>query len=262
MDLFAPSYVSELEDLARTYLGEKIMQENDLIYKGDQSGLKMTSPETGLHKMTAPMGANFGDLNNDGFLDYYLGTGSPNFEALMPNVMFLNQKGKSFLDITVSGGFGHLQKGHGIAFADLDNDGDQDIVAEMGGFFIADSFVNAVYENPGFKNNWISIKLEGKYTNKAAIGSRIKLVFKDLKGKQRSVYRWIGSGGSFGSNPLEHHIGIGKAKGIESIEVTWQRTGKKTLFRNLPVNRSIVIKEGIKKPIVFQKKRISFTQKK
>ncbi|MEZ6087377.1 MAG: VCBS repeat-containing protein [Pirellulaceae bacterium] len=77
------------------------------------------------------MGANFGDLNNDGFPDFYLGTGYPNYEALMPNLMYLNQAGKRFADVTTVGGFGHLQKGHGIAFADIDNDGDQDIFSEM-----------------------------------------------------------------------------------------------------------------------------------
>src|SRR5204862_289197 len=65
------------------------------------------------------MGANFGDLDNDGWLDVYLGTGDPAYEALLPNRMFRNNEGKSFQDVTTSGGFGHLQKGHGIAFGDV-----------------------------------------------------------------------------------------------------------------------------------------------
>ena len=81
------------------------------------------------------MGANFGDLDNDGFLDFYLGTGSPEYDSLMPNLMFRNREGKMFADVTTAGGFGHLQKGHGIAFADFDNDGDQDVFAELGGAY-------------------------------------------------------------------------------------------------------------------------------
>ena len=38
-----------------------------------------------------PMGANFGDINNDGFLDFYLGTGDPSYASLVPNVLFLNK---------------------------------------------------------------------------------------------------------------------------------------------------------------------------
>ena len=81
------------------------------------------------------MGANFGDLDNDGFLDLYVGTGAPDLNTLVPNRMFRNAGGRVFQDVTTSGGFGHLQKGHGIAFGDLDNDGDQDIYEVIGGWF-------------------------------------------------------------------------------------------------------------------------------
>ncbi len=69
-----------------------------------------------LDRAILAMGANFGDLDNDGWLDIYLGTGEPSYEALLPNRMFRNHNGKDFQDVTTSGGFGHLQKGHGIAF--------------------------------------------------------------------------------------------------------------------------------------------------
>ena len=44
--------------------------------------------------MIPTMGANFGDLNNDGFPDFYLGTGAPSYGLLVPNRMFLNQIGR------------------------------------------------------------------------------------------------------------------------------------------------------------------------
>ncbi len=71
-----------------------------------------------------PMGSNFGDLDNDGYLDFYLGTGDPSYSSIVPNLMFLNVAGQRFADISVTGGFAQLQKGHAVAFADLDNDGD------------------------------------------------------------------------------------------------------------------------------------------
>ena len=89
--------------------------------------------EAGLHRVHLTMGANFGDLDNDGFLDFYLGTGWPSFDAIGPNVMYRNSEGARFEDVTFSGGFGHVQKGHGIAFGDYDRDGDQDVFAQMGG---------------------------------------------------------------------------------------------------------------------------------
>ena len=50
------------------------------------------------------MGANFGDLDNDGFLDFYLGTGAPSYAALMPNVMFRSREGRAFVDVTTATG--------------------------------------------------------------------------------------------------------------------------------------------------------------
>ena len=67
-------------------------------------------------------------------MDLYFGTGQPDIRALQPNRMYRNDLHNSgkFQDVTSSGNFGHLQKGHGIAFADLDNDGDLDVRCSFG----------------------------------------------------------------------------------------------------------------------------------
>ena len=101
------------------------------------------------------MGSNFGDLDNDGWLDFYLGTGYPRYEALMPNVMYRNRRRQALRRRHDAGGFGHLQKGHGVAFADFDHDGDQDVFAQMGGAFPGDRAPTCFYENPGFGNHWL-----------------------------------------------------------------------------------------------------------
>ena len=62
--------------------------------------------------------ANFGDVDNDGFLDIYLGTGDMSYEGLDVNLMFRNVEGPGFEDVTTASGTGHLQKGHGVSFAD------------------------------------------------------------------------------------------------------------------------------------------------
>ena len=58
------------------------------------------------------MGCNFGDFDNDGWLDFYLGTGDPDVSMLVPNRMFRNLSGGRFAEITGTSGTGHLQKGH------------------------------------------------------------------------------------------------------------------------------------------------------
>ena len=98
--------------------------------------------DVGLKHAWLPMGANFGDLDNDGWLDIYLATGDPDYQTLMPNVALRNAGGTRFQNVTTSTGLGHLQKGHGVAFADFDEDGDQDIYHQLGGFYPGDKFQN------------------------------------------------------------------------------------------------------------------------
>jgi len=216
------------------------------------------SIKAGLNKIAFAMGANFGDIDNDGYLDFYLGTGTPKLESLIPNKLFKNINGRRFIDVTTSARVGNLQKGHGISFADLDNDGDEDIYIEMGGAFAGDAYENSFCLNPGQNNNnWINISLQGVVSNKAAIGAKIKVSFKE-SGTARSVYREVNSGGSFGSNPLRQHIGIGQAVSIDSIEIKWPVTGEVQVFKNPPVNINIKIREDDKDLSVYKLSRVDF----
>jgi len=168
------------------------------------------------------MGSNFGDIDNDGWLDFYLGTGNPDLRSIIPNRMFRNDGGKRFREVTLEGGFGHLQKGHGTAFVDFDRDGDEDVYMMLGGAYAGDVFSSVLFENPGWTgNSWITLDLEGRTANRSAIGARVEIVADDAHGGRRSLWRTIDGGGSFGSGPLELHVGLGDAQRVELVRVTW-----------------------------------------
>lgn len=243
LDLYVTSYAAHMDDVAADAMDFPLQIERAKLYRNTGDGFEDVAERMGVTAPASPMGANFGDINGDGYLDFYLGTGWPDYDELMPNKMYVSRAGQGFDDVTMAGGFGHLQKGHGIVFVDLDQDGDQDVFEEMGGAVLGDGYFNAFFENPGFGNNWISVKLTGTSTNRAAVGARIRIDL-DEAGGTRSIYRTINSGGTFGANPFEKNIGLGKADHIKLLEIEWPVSGTKQQFRNLGVNRRIVITEG------------------
>jgi hypothetical protein len=202
--------------------------------------------EGGLRRHIMTMAMNYGDLDNDGMQDLYFGTGQPDVRALQPNRMYRNnfESGTNFQDVTTSGNFGHIQKGHGIAFVDIDNDGDHDVYGQMGGAFAGDFFKDAIYLNPGHGNGFIKIDLEGVETNRNGLGSRIYVHTIDENNNKRVLHHYKNTGGSYGSNPMETHIGIGQAVSIEKIIVWWQKTGLKQELVNIPLNSRVKITEG------------------
>jgi hypothetical protein len=216
-----------------------------VLYRNNADGtFSNVTQSAGLFKSAFAMGSNFGDIDNDGFLDIFMGTGNPNFNSLVPNKMFKNAGGKKFADITGAARVGSLQKGHAVAFADMDNDGDQDIYIQMGGAYIGDAYQNSFFLNPGQNNNnWICVDLEGVKSNRPAIGTTLKIAINE-NGKMRQIYRDVNSGGSFGSSPLRREIGLGSAAKIDTLEIKWHGSGEIQIFTNIPVNQFLKIKEG------------------
>jgi hypothetical protein len=243
LDLFVSSYIVSVSEVTRTYLGLPLQAETLKLYKNTHGSFRDVTKEVGLNRVLMPMGANFGDINNEGHLDFYLGTGSPSYASLVPNVLFKNKGGTYFADITTPTATGILQKGHGVAIGNLFNDGDPVIFSETGGMAPGDAYISAVFKNVGCKNKWIDVKLVGVKTNRAAIGARIKLDLKSKSGERRTIYRNVTSGGSFGASPLEQHIGLGEATRIESMEIWWPTSGTRQLFQNVGINQFVEVKE-------------------
>jgi hypothetical protein len=258
LDIFVAGYDdAEIADVAALYLGLPCSKERPRLYRnlGDGSFRDVTQAAR-LDRVLLVMGANFGDLDADGFPDLYLGTGSPDLETLMPNRAFRNHAGAHFQDVSTAGGFGHLQKGHGIAFGDIDGDGDEDVYAAMGGWYTGDRFRRVLFENPSRGHRWITLRLEGVRSNRAAIGARIRVAVRAQQG-ERAVHAVVGAGGSFGCSSLQQEIGLGSALSIASIEVRWPASGEVQVFQGAELDRAYRIREGEDRLIPVPLKRIA-----
>jgi hypothetical protein len=245
LDLFVTGFRASLQDVVADILGEPSKGERPRLYRNlGRLGFKDVAREVGLDRVTLPMGSNFGDFDNDGFLDIFLATGRPPYSVLIPDVMFKNVDGRRFEDVTTSSGTGHLQKGHGVSFADWDHDGDLDLFVEVGGQTPGDKAHNVLFQNPGNDHHWVRLKLVGTRTNRSAIGARMQVELVEPDGSIRVLHREISGGSSFGGNSLAALVGLRKAKAVKSVTVIWPASKMRQVFRDVEIDRAYVITEG------------------
>lgn len=272
-DLFVPSYdvnTAMHEMVAREYLGLPLSMkvagvdigfEDAKLYRNRGNGtFEDVTARMGLdRKVMFAMGSNYGDLDNDGWLDFYIGTGNPDLRSVIPNRMFRNVGGTRFEEVTLAGGFGHLQKGHAIAFADLDRDGDEDVYARIGGAYEGEISTSVLFENPGWVGTkWITLELEGRTANRSAIGARVVIDVIDATGAARSIHRTVGTGGSFGAGPLQLHVGLGQAARIAQVRVLWPDSARTRMdYRAPAMNQFYRIVQG-SAPVVLDRTPVPF----
>jgi hypothetical protein len=133
--------------------------------------------------------------------------------------MFENLGGKAFKDVSGEMGkdFLHLGYQRGSAFADLNNDGFEDLV------------VTSLMERPRIlinsadnANHWLMLELIGRYSNRDAIGARVKVT----TASGRVLYNHVSvSVGFMSSSDKRVHFGLGGERQIRSIEIRWPRGG-------------------------------------
>jgi hypothetical protein len=245
-DLYVGGYggVGGVGDVAKDYLGQPTAAPKAKLYHNNHDGtFTDVTRQSHLDKVILGMGINYGDLDNDGWLDFYVGTGGPDLGMLIPKRMFRNHDGKYFDEVTITGGFGHLQKGHGIAFGDINNNGQQDVFIVLGGAFEGDTAHDCLFVNPGNKNHWVTLQLSGTKSNRIALGAEICVTVSTPEGGRR-ICRTVSTGGSFGNNPLRQEIGLGNATGIKQVSIHWPATGMDQTLTHLSMDCFYKVREG------------------
>jgi len=167
----------------------------------------------------------FGDLDNDGYLDLYI---NDVYEGRR-SFLYMNNGNKTFRDVTYLSGTRHFN-GWGVAYADIDNDGDLDIISAGGNI--------QLFRNDTQKTgNWLEVKVTGK-DHSEAIGARLRLFNKNI-----SLIREIqGGNGTTNQHSLIQHFGLGKELYNFELEITFP-SGVKRIEKIKKVNRLIIIKE-------------------
>ena len=195
--------------------------------------------------MTLTFGLFLFDPDLDGDLDLFAANGHVQQEIAItqdgitykqPPHLFLNDGEGKFEDIapTLGGVFKEPLVGRGAAYADIDRDGDLDILlSENGGG--AHLWLNEQSSN----KNWLRVYLAGSTSNKSALGTRIRAITNG-----HVMERWVRGGSSFmAQHEQVAAFGMDEASKVDSLIVLWP-DGSKQILTNLQVNQEILLTEG------------------
>ena len=189
-------------------------------------------------------GAGIVDLDNDGWPDLFMTTGSvypqiekklPQFRSKGPRVVFRNLGNGKFEELIEEAGPGIAEPhcSRGCAFGDFDNDGDIDIL-----------IVN-LNEPPSLlrndvrgDNHWLKVKLIGTQSNRSAIGARVVAHY----GGKKQAQQVLSQSSFYSASDPRLHFGLGPAK-FADVEVYWPN-GLIEKFPNVSANQLVVAKEA------------------
>jgi hypothetical protein len=242
LDLFATGWTENQQEVLQSAISGKPSQERNrlALYHNNRNGtFTDVTYDAGLARTYGAMAAQYGDIDNDGWLDIYLGNGGPPMDTYEPDILLRNTGQGTFVDITESAGVGNLGKGHGATFADYDNDGDLDIYVPIGGAMFGDRQPNSLYRNGGTSNHWLKLRMQSTQSNPDAIGAR--LAFMTSKGPRHLT---VAGGTGFGSmNDPVLFVGLGQATQVDQLEIQWP-SGHRQQLTHLPAGQRLLITEG------------------
>jgi hypothetical protein len=176
--------------------------------------------------------ANAGDIDNDGWEDFFVTNGFSTESSA--NVLFHNAGDGTFIDRTSVIGGGAFD-GRGVAFADFDEDGDVDLCVTGG-----PNVATRLWRNDTINgNHWITIRLEGKRSNRSGIGSRIEVTTGQL-----TLAKEVSGGAGRGSqNSLPVEFGLGSAIDPVEVVVYWP-SGIVQTISEAALNQHLTIREA------------------
>jgi len=257
-----------LFDVYVTNITDEYMKEGNFLWHNDGDlTFSDLARETGTYDTDWGWAGKFFDYDNDGWLDLYVVNGwvsaGPDnyvldiFEMLLtpdidmadarnwppmgdkslsgyqPNRLFHNRGGTLFEEVGACHEVGSKLDGRGIAVADFDRDGREDL-------FVANA--NAaphLYRNTAPAVHWASFALVGGPSNRDAVGARLELTVDGMK-----RVGFVNGGNGFASQSSRRvHFGLGKASVIERLEVIWP-SGKRQVFQKIEADRIYRIVEG------------------
>lgn len=172
--------------------------------------------------------------------------GDSTFSGYEPSRVWRNDGSEVFTEVAEQLGLADTGDGRGLAIADFDGDGDLDV-------YIANQGQDGVfYRNDiGNKNNWLMVDLTGTNCTRDAVGTRVKVVCKDLE----QIREVNGGNGDHSQCPYRLHFGVGQCETIDLIEIRWP-TGHVEQFKNVKANQVIEYVEKTPKKILDERKVI------
>ena len=249
LDILVVGFTSDMETALRSQLaGEAVAEGSRLaLYRNDRDGsFTDVTAEAGLSWNLGAMAATFGDYDNDGWPDLFVGAGAPPMDRFEPNRLFRNLGDGTFAEVGASAGVDDLGKGHGATFADLDHDGDLDLFVPTGGAFPGDRQRSRLYRNPAAQqpqpNGWLHILLRGSNLHPDAVGAQVRLRATDAPGAPVQLQE-VAIGGGFGvtASPILE-FGLGSHRTVAELSIRWPG-GAHRVLRGIAANQRILIVE-------------------